>query len=201
MQYLIFVDDEDSDNFGDEQDDETVIYTAPVPEEDANYLRQAITALRPLSDDEYLNGPVVCLETMARYSYVLDGNDLYWLIEWEPGLLVVRFRPNEGMAWTAVRSPVPNFGGREASESEMDAYDEDAPNPQYNLIFRPWDAQLDSEERETNGFVLADEETNARFDNATDHVNDLSDSFEEMSSTERKIWLAQCKENIQLWTK
>jgi hypothetical protein len=162
LQYIIFVDDYDND------DDETVIYTAPVPEEDANYLRQVVTTLRPLSDDEYLNGPAVCLETMAKYSYVLDGNDLYWLVEWEPGLLVVRFRPNESMAWTAVNSPIPNFGGREAPQEEIDAYDDTAPNPQYNLIFRPWDAQLDEEYRTYLGFVPAEDDINTRFDNATD---------------------------------
>jgi hypothetical protein len=196
MQYLIFVDD-DIDN--DSDDDETVIYAAPVPEEDASYLRQVVTTLRPLSDKEYLNGPVVCLETMAKYSYVLDGNDLYWLVEWEPGLLVVRFRPDGTMAWTAARSPVPDFGGREASEAEIDAYDEDAPNPQYNLIFDPLDTQLEAEDLADCGFVPADDDINTRFDNATDHVNDLSDSFEEMSSKEREKWLEQCKDNIKKW--
>jgi hypothetical protein len=196
MQYIIFVPDYDNG------DDETVIYTAPVSEEEADYLRQVVSKLRPLSDDEYLNGPAVCLETMAKYSYVLDGNDLYWLVEWEPGLIVVRFRPNESMAWVALNSSVPNFGGREAPQDEIDAYDDTAPNPQYNLIFDPFDAQLDREDEKDwadSGFTRADDDINTRFDNATDHVNDLSDSFEEMSSAAREKWLKQCKENIERW--
>lgn len=61
------------------------------------------------------------------------------------------------MSWCALRSPNPNFGGREASEAELDAYDEDEPNPQYNLVFDAWDPEVDPELREGWSEASADE--------------------------------------------
>jgi len=106
----------------------------------------------------------VILKTAARYSYVLDGCDLYWCIEWDPGLVVVRMSPGKELEWVALRSPIPNFGGREPlpEDGDPDEYDEDAENPQYNLVFRPWDAQFDEEYREMRSFAPADEEVRAR---------------------------------------
>ena len=108
MQYVNFV-------YGDSEDAEAVLHTAPVAEEDAAYLERVIPHLRPLSDEDYMNGPAVALRTMAKSSYVLRGEELFWCVEWDPGLIVVRLIPGQPMAWAAIRSPVPNFGGREAS--------------------------------------------------------------------------------------
>src|SRR5690242_6792961 len=102
MQYVIFVYTENG---------EGVPHTAPVPDSDAEYLRRAALTMRPLSDEEYSNGPLCILHTLAKYSYVLDGSDVYWCVEWEPGLIAVRFSPDGAMQWTALRSPVPDFGG------------------------------------------------------------------------------------------
>src|SRR5262245_61781520 len=131
-------------NFVYEGDDDPTLHTGPVPENDAAYLRRAAAHLRTLSDEDYMTGPACILHTLAKYSYVLDDQDLYWCVEWPPGLLVVRMAPGKGLEWVALRSPVPNFGGREPLPEDGDPgeYDEDN-NPQYNLIFTPWDAQYD----------------------------------------------------------
>jgi hypothetical protein len=54
--------------------------------------------MRPLSEQEYRSGSAKILSTAARYSYVLDGSVVYWGMEWEPGLVVVRFAPDTSLA-------------------------------------------------------------------------------------------------------
>ncbi len=181
MQYINFVND--------------VPHTAPVATRDAEYLKRAIPALRPLSDEEYLNGPAAILQTMAPYSYVLYEEDLFWCIEWDPGLIVIRFSPNGDITWAALRSPVPDFGGRKASDEELDAYDEDADNPQYNLIFDSWDAQFDEQKRKWKSFVPADSDVQARFQNALVHVNELHEKIQQNHDE----WFKGCKENLKKW--
>ena len=124
-------------NFVYEDSDEPTLHSGPVSDSDAAYLRQAATHLKPLSDKEYITGPAVILHTMAKYSYVLDSNELYWCIEWDPGLLIVKMVPDKKMEWVALRSPVPNFGGREPlpEDGDPDDYDCDD-NPQYWLLGR-----------------------------------------------------------------
>jgi len=136
---------------------------------------------------------------MARYSYVLNENDVYWCIEWNPGLIVVRFSPKDEMAWTAIRSPVPNFGGREADESDWDDYDEDADNHQYNLIFDPWDAQFDGRQREQRLFVPADSGVQSRFENAIASVYVLSETLEQQFSKDLEAWAKLCIQNLEEW--
>ena len=60
--------------------------------------------------DRVLIVPAAILHTFARYSYIIYRNNVYWCAEWEPGLIVVRFSPDGSLAWTALRSPIPNFG-------------------------------------------------------------------------------------------
>jgi hypothetical protein len=104
--------------------------------------------MRALAPDEYANSAHAILRTVARWSYVLIDRDVYWCVEWPPGLLVVRFSPGGSFGWCALRSPNPSFGGKVATEAELDAFDEDAPNPQYNLVFDAWDAQWRPDELE-----------------------------------------------------
>jgi len=179
--------------------DQAVMHTAPVPSDDATYLRRVITMLRPLSDEDYLNGPAVVLHTPAKSSYILDGDALYWCVEWDPGLIVIRFLPHESMAWAAIRSPAPGFGGREATAAEWDDYDEDAENPQYNLIFDPCDAQFDAEHREWRSFVPADSGVRTRFERALARVNELGALAEQRFSDNRDQWSRQCKQNLEEW--
>jgi hypothetical protein len=108
---------------------------------------RVIPQLRTLTESDYRNGPKSILSTAARWSYILHDQNVLWCVEWEPGLLVVEFSPSGQMRWSALDSPVPNFGGRLASEDELAAFDEDEPNPQYNIVFDAWDAEVDSTQR------------------------------------------------------
>jgi hypothetical protein len=188
MQYVNFVSDDD---------DNQTMHTGPVEEGDAAYLRQATEHLRPLSDEEYMTGPAGVLQTFAKSSYVLDGDALYWCVEWEPGLLVIRMEPGKELQWVALRSPVPNFGGREPHPDDDPDYDEDD-NPQYSLIFDPWDAQFDVEYREWKQFVPAGAEVEARFENALARVNGLAEVMRSRFDND-DTWLERCKQNIESW--
>jgi hypothetical protein len=180
------------------EDDETELNTAPVPDTDADYLRRIARELRPLSDEEYMTGPAVVLHTMAKYSYVLAGDDLFWCIEWGPGLLVIRFSSGE-IAWAVIRSPVPNFGGRDADKAEWDTYDVEADNPQYNLIFDPWDAQFDDQQRVWKSFVPADEDVKNRFQAGLSRVNELGEIMEKRFASKVDEWTATCQQNLDSW--
>lgn len=187
-------------NFVYEDSDTPTLYTGPVPDGDAAYLRVAAAHLKPLSDEEYMTGLAGVLHTGAKYSYVLDGNVLYWCIEWEPGLLIVKMVPESEMQWVALRSSVPNFGGRDPlpEDGDPDDYDCDD-NPQYNLIFTPWDAQFDEQDRESGDFVPADGQVQSRFENALAHVNALTGLIESRYAADRDSWLAVCRDNLQAW--
>lgn len=192
MQYVISV-YEDSDS--------PEIYCGPVPDGDADYLRRAIENLTPLSDERYINGPAAILQTMANHSYVLDGSELYWCIEWEPGLLVISMAPDRELKFVALRSPVPDFGGRDPlpEDGDPDDYDDDDDNPQYNLIFTPLDAQSDPDERECGAFVPATDEMKDRFHAALAHVNLLAKQIEERHGTDSGKWIANCVQNLKDW--
>src|SRR5262245_3788703 len=187
-------------NFVFEDGDDSTLHTGPVPDSDAAYLRKAATLLRPLSDDDYMTGPACILHTLAKFSYVLDDQDLYWCVEWQPGLLVVRMTPNKELEWVALRSPVPNFGGREPlpEDGKPDEYDPED-NPQYNLIFTPWDAQFDQQDKEWGSFVPADSEVQSRFESALARVNALGDVMQSRYADDTDAWLSQCKQNLKKW--
>lgn len=189
MTYIISV-------YTDEQN--ATIYSTPVPSEDEAYLERVCTTLTPLSDEDYLNGPAAILQTGARYSYILAEENILWCIEWSPGLIVLRFSPNDRFKWTAIRSPVPEFGGREALPSDIDNYDEDAHNPQYNLIFDPWDAQFDKEVRDWKKFQVSDNETCNKFQAALSRVNKLQQWVEHLQND--PSWVERCKSNLTSWT-
>ena len=189
MRYAIFV----------EREDQIDTFTAPVPDDDAAYLKKVMANLRPLSRDAYLNGPAVILHSLAPYSYVLHRRDLYWCVEWPPGLLVVRFSQDGDLAWSMLRSPVPDFGGRVPKDSEWDEYDEDAENHQYNLVFDPWDAQLDEELREHRGFVSVDEETEAQVQEALAQAHALTDKAEQLFGPDPDAWFERCTQNMESW--
>ena len=190
MRYVIFADHEGI---------EGQLFSTPVGCLEAAFLREAILPkMRLLSDEEYVNGPAAILHTAARFSYVLDGRDVYWCVEWDPGLLVIRFSPDGGIAWAAARSPNPEFGGRSASDEELEAYDEDAPNPQYNLVFDAWDAQFEDEEREN--WHPAESAERAAFEAASAHVNALHAELDERNKDKgvRDRWLERC-ERSPIW--
>ncbi|MCA9036367.1 MAG: hypothetical protein KDA91_14630 [Planctomycetaceae bacterium] len=192
MQYVIVLHDN--------SDDTPELHCGPVPNGDADYLRLALKNLTPLSDEHYVNGPAAILRTMANHSYVLDGSQLYWCIEWEPGLLIISMAPDGELKWVALRSPVPDFGGREPlpEDGDPDDYD-DGDNPQYNLIFTPLDAQYDADERESGSFVPATEDFQNRFHAALAHVKSLGETIEQRHATDLEAWIGICQKNLRDW--
>ncbi|QDU94909.1 hypothetical protein [Lignipirellula cremea] len=192
MQYVIFVQENP-------KSEDQSLYVGPVPPENAAYLRRLKAELKPLSEEDYIQGPLAILHTMARYSYVLDGQDLYWCVEWEPGLLVIRFSPGQEMTWTAIRSPVPDFGGREPSDADLEEYDEQADNLQYDLVFDAWDAEIDEELREGGGFAPAPDDVQTRFENAVARANELCEIKEERVGNDYDAWFDRCLNNLERW--
>ncbi len=190
MDYIIYVHDSQG---------EEVMHVAPVPAEDSAYLEKVIQELRPLSDDDYADGVAAILSSEAPQSYVLSGTDVLWCMEWDPGLIVVRLSPDQTMDWAAVRSTIPDFGGRPATEKELAEFDEDAPDPQYNLVFNPWDAQSEADERQAHSFVPADEDVESRFADALAHANELSQSIDNRSEKRFEAWAERCQENLAAW--
>ena len=183
-----------------EAEDHEALYEGLVTESDAFYLGQHIEpTLQPLSIDEYKKGIAIILHTFARFSYILSGELLYWCTEWDPGLIVVRFSPDGKMAWSAIRSPVPDFGGRTPLQTDLDAYDDDAENHLYNLVFRAWDAQFDEQYRSWRGFSPASNDTILAYANALKFANLLGEELEKEYSDSFEQWAKDCKNNIELW--
>ena len=91
--------------------------------------------------------------------------------------------------------------GREplAEDGDPDEYDDDD-NPQYNLIFTPWDAQFDKQRREWRSFVPADVDVRSRYESALERVNALGDVMELRYADDQKAWLDLCKQNLEKWT-
>lgn len=193
MKYVVFIS---------EQSCPDGLYTGSVAPQDADYfIRGVIPHLQSLSDKEYLDGPAAILKTGARYSYILSGEDIYWCVEWEPGLVVVKFSPDTSMAWAALRSPVPNFGGRLSLEVDTAQYDEDEENYQYNLVFRSWDAQFDEDYRVWGAFEPASSSEEAAFNVATRHANELSKQHQSDDQEHRERlarFTARCGEGIRV---
>lgn len=181
MKYLIWV-------IGDEDEE---LYSGKVPGGDAEYLEKIIPLLEPVSRADYVSGLAVILSTAARYSYIQVDDEILWCIEWSPGFIVVKFSPDGQIHGAAVKGLNPCFGGRVATDEELDAFDEDN-NPQYNLIFDPWDAQFDEEYRVSENYRLASEDEIQRFQKALEFCGDL----EAINDTA----FEKSKANIQAWS-
>ena len=195
-QYMIFVA---------QKGEADAMLAAPLEDDDRDYFVNGILpALRPLSDEDYMQGPAVMLHTAARFSYIVFRDDVYWCVEWDPGLIVVRFSPDGTMAWTALRSPIPDFGGRTPLEEDLRDYDEadeDAENHQYNLVFKAWDAQFDEDWRKWRSFKPADAQIVRTYQAALAHVLTLGEQMEVRYSGEDKYhpWVEQCERNMEKW--
>lgn len=184
---------------GVENNEQSQLWNAPLSERESDYLiGKVLPTMVPLSDEAYMLGPAVILGTLARYSYVLWEDAVYWCIEWNPGLVVVRFSCDGGMAWTGIRSPVPDFGGRTPLQEDLDAFDDAAENPQYNLVFTAWDAATGDEgDREYFGFLPADPMTQQLFGQAMEHVDSLGDAITAQYGSNREQWSKNCFANIK----
>ena len=175
MKYLIFV----------KRGKKHVELSCDVAKGDVAYLKEkVIPKMKVLTDDEYLYGPSCIVRTPAKSSYVIDGQDVYWCIDWKPGLLVIRFSPDGSMKWAAMKRP--------------DDDDEDDENPQYNLIYREWDAQFD--EREQEDWEKASEELVESHQKAMDPVNKLHKRLgsEIKSQKDTDAYFARC-EKSPIW--
>lgn len=167
--------------------------TRPVAPEDAVYVSDAVAPrLRPLPTNDYFDGPAGILRTLARWSYVLDGEDVFWFVEWNPGLLAVRVSGRDGsLSSCALRSPNPEFGGRVASAEELAAYDEEAHDPQYSLVYRGWDPQLETDRRDE--FRAATTDLQIRIDHAMAHLHALDAELERRIGGSTEAWLERCR--------
>ena len=175
---------------------DSIFYECPLGRSEEKYLQAAGQHLVDLSDEEYMTGLGVVLHTGANYSYVLDNKDVLWLIEWPPGLIVVKLSPNGRMQWTALRSPIPDFGGRVPlpEDGSPEDYD-DSINPQYTLIFTPIDAVEDPDCLED--FSVSDGETITDFQTALAHVNVLESTLTQSPPANIEDWVDQGKKNLE----
>src|SRR5262249_54930337 len=147
--------------------------------------------LRPLAEKDYREGAQGIVTTLARSSYILRGDDVLWCVEWRPGLVVIEFSPAGRVRWCAPRSPDPQFGGRQGSGEEVDAYDDEAPNPQYGIVFTAWDAQDDPGDRQ--GWKPASKADQERHTRAMTHANHIGAETAALSREAQMALLERCK--------
>lgn len=192
MQYIIEVG---------ESPEEMELYAAPVAESDAEYLRQAGKYFMPLSREQITHGLAVIFQTGTRYSYVIDQDELLVCIEWQPGLLIIKVSEQQEFKWMALRSPIPNFGGRVPlpEDGDPDEYD-DLDNPQYNLVFTPWDAQFDPDEREYYGFSPAGSDVEEQFERLRGRFDSMAQPAPSFDHPDYERWRRKCIENLNQWT-
>lgn len=178
--------------------DEGLWVAPPGPADIAYFLGAIVPNVRPITREEYADGPMVILSTGARSSYLLHQSHLYWLVEREPGLVVVRFSPTGQFGFTALRSPVPEFGGRSPHPDDVARFDEDAENHQYNLVFHAWDAAFDADLRQDLGFTPADDDTVQQYRAALSPAELVGARLQKRLDTPelREQWLQQAQDNL-----
>lgn len=177
--------------------------TAEVSESDRNYFKTYILPnLKPINETDYIEGFSSILHTAAKWSYILYKNKTYWLIEWNPGLIILELHDKDTINATALRSPIPNFGGRTPLDIDNDEnYDEDTENHQYNLIFDAWDSQFDKQYQEWNHFKPAHLEELKLFQDSLKYVNKLGDITQNKFQMDFKNYFEKAKLNIEKWSK
>lgn len=178
--------------------------SAPVEAREAEYLRRhALPTLRVVDRETYVQCFAAVLSTAQRSSYILDGTDAIWCLEWKPGLLVMRFSPDGAMAGTALRSPR-RFFGRPASSLtpeerlEQERERDGDPPEQSRLVFDAWDAQFDRDVRRWGGFEEAPASLVSRYAAALAPVNALSSEAQNAHGRDREFAKASF-ERLQAW--
>lgn len=166
----------------------------------AQYMRkQVLPLMKPLSKDDYLYGPAAILGAEAAYSYLLDGSVVYWCVEWDPGLLVIRFDDKGKMAYAALQALNPLFGNRTATLADIKAYEERECDQQVELVYQGYDAQFEDADR--TGWVIATRPFRRAFDTAIEFVNVMHEKLEDgFGDDEAKVlaWQARC-ESSPIW--
>ncbi len=175
--------------------------TAPVAKADRDYFKKYVLLnLTPITETDYMEGFLAILHSLAKQSYILFDGKLYWLIEWDPGLIVLEFNQSGTMRAVALRSPIPCFGGREPLDIDnKEDYDEDAENHQYNLIFDAWDAQFDLQEQKWRGFKPAREEEQKLYFDCLKSIDKLGDQAQAKFEHDLKNYYERAKQNIDQW--
>lgn len=142
---------------------------AAVAPEAQRFLHETVApALAPLAEDDYQFGPAVLLTTEARFVYVVDGAQVWWLVEWPPGIVAMRFGP-EG-AYEVARLPI-----------------EDDDHPVVELVTVPWSAQFDEADRADAGFARSSLETQEAWEQAMAPVQALGERLSAFLADEEAI--------------
>lgn len=176
-------------------------YVAPVAEADEEYLRRAVQHFVPLTLEQIAQGLSVIFQSGAQYSYVINENELLVCIEWQPGLLIVKVSEEQELQWVALRSPIPNFGGRVSLPEDGDPAEyDDLDNPQYNVVFTPWDAQFDPDEREYYAFSPAGSDVVEHFERLRGRFDSMSQPAPPFDHSAYEPWRRKCIENLNQWT-
>jgi hypothetical protein len=91
--------------------------------------------------------------------------------------------------------------GLEQLPEDLEAFDDNDENHQYNLVFNAWDAQFDEDWRKWRNFEPADQSTIATFEAALAPANSISDELQTKFSDEAKYreWAEACKRNLSSW--
>jgi hypothetical protein len=85
-------------------------------------------------------------------------------------------------------------------EEDVRAYDEDATNHQYNLVFEAWDAQFDDVSCRKRNYVPATEVEVVAYETALRHVTELEDKLTVViDDPNYSAWLENCCNNIATW--
>ncbi|MFY7669766.1 hypothetical protein ACOSP6_01625 [Tenacibaculum sp. MEBiC06402] len=180
-------------------DEDDTPLSAEVQIQDKEYFkRYVIPNLKPITENDYIEAFSVILHTAARSAYILFDEKCFWLIEWEPGLIILEFQKEEVINFTALRSPIPNFGGREPLEIDIVLEEEeDIDNHQYNLIFNAWDAQFDKQHREWYNFKSASQNELKLFNDCLLYADKLGDFTQSKFENNYENYLKTGKKKIQ----
>lgn len=163
--------------------DESQMLEAPLPDAARAWLHEVVEpALQELTADQYRDGPAVLLTTEARFVYVVGDDRVWWVVEWPPGIVVVRFTSDGGYA--AARLEVP-----------------DDEHPAVELVASPWAAQLDEAERRDAGFAPASDTTEAIWASATVAVQALGEALSGTLSDENAVEAWRTRASDSPWVR
>lgn len=158
-------------------------------------LQDVIPKLQPLTEEEYMDGPMAIVHTAARYTYVYDSEDggsLLWCIDWKPGILVIRIGCDGALSWAAVQKPCV------VNPEEW----EDIPDPAYILIYDAWDAECgDISDAERSLWAPPSPKVTARYESILQSLNDIAvrrqsawaDLDAEGQRAAKLAWLESCR--------
>lgn len=76
----------------------------------------------------------------------------------------------------------------------------DGRNPQYNLVFTPWDEQFDPDEREYYGFSPAGSDVEEQFERLRGRLDSTAQPAPSFDHPDYEPWRRKCIENLNKWT-